>query len=326
MPAHHDVHLGMATLQLPHLDPEQLTEFLESMDDVDSIAARTVEHAVLAEQSGVSSYAMCSLFGVAFGHAHSLSMLREVATRTSHIRLVCVAPNLVSSSPTEIFALFAELNRDFPDRFEITLGRDAFGELTPHSCTETANTAFDQYLSEWGSLAGGSPEPPRAWIDVHNRSSAVMQAVQHRIPLQFQIRSGCPSDCKPFADIYHQANHRFARGTLPLAFQLPGFVAATDTEARDAAYEFWRLRSPRSTPEAERRSDFDREATSGAAIVGSPDTVARRLADAIELLGASRASLRYPSGMFNAPAVHDCVCLYGEEVIPRVQRLLKKAS
>jgi alkanesulfonate monooxygenase SsuD/methylene tetrahydromethanopterin reductase-like flavin-dependent oxidoreductase (luciferase family) len=107
-------------------------------------------------------------------------------------------------------------------------------------------------------------------------------------------------------------------------------VAETDAEAREQlwpAYEVMRNRIG-----AERgwgptsRAEFDREIDSGSLYVGSPETVARKIAATVRALGASRFALKYGAGTLRHELLLRNIELYGREVIPRVRRLLAGAA
>lgn len=64
----------------------------------------------------------------------------------------------------------------------------------------------------------------------------------------------------------------------------------------------------------------------GSLYVGSPDTVARKIAHTVRGLGIERFDLKYSNG----PMPHDqsmrAIELYGTQVIPRVQQLLSNVD
>jgi alkanesulfonate monooxygenase SsuD/methylene tetrahydromethanopterin reductase-like flavin-dependent oxidoreductase (luciferase family) len=60
----------------------------------------------------------------------------------------------------------------------------------------------------------------------------------------------------------------------------------------------------------------------GSLYVGSPDTVARKIASAVQALDVGRFDLIYTAGSIPASARLHAVELYGTEVIPRVRALL----
>ena len=106
----------------------------------------------------------------------------------------------------------------------------------------------------------------------------------------------------------------------------PGHVAETDAGAREElwpAYEVMRNRigAERGWPPTS-RAEFDREVAVGSLYVGSPETVARKIAATVRALGASRFDLKYSNGTLRHELMLRSIELYGHEVIPRVRRLL----
>ncbi len=79
-----------------------------------------------------------------------------------------------------------------------------------------------------------------------------------------------------------------------------GHIAETDAKAREVlwpAYEVMRNRigAERGWGPAS-RAEFDREIAAGSLYVGSPETVARKIAATVRALGASRFDLKYSAG------------------------------
>ena len=74
------------------------------------------------------------------------------------------------------------------------------------------------------------------------------------------------------------------------------------------------------------RAEFDREIAAGSLYVGSPDTVARKIAATVRALGAARFDLKYSAGTLPHDAMLRSIELYGREVIPRVRDLVGEAS
>lgn len=60
----------------------------------------------------------------------------------------------------------------------------------------------------------------------------------------------------------------------------------------------------------------------GALYVGSPETVARKIAANLTLLGATRFDLKYGMGGLSHQALMTNIELYGRQVVPRVRELL----
>ena len=64
----------------------------------------------------------------------------------------------------------------------------------------------------------------------------------------------------------------------------------------------------------------------GALYVGSPETVARKIAATAGVLGLSRFDLKYDMGRLPQLQRATSIELYGREVIPRVRELLRQAA
>jgi alkanesulfonate monooxygenase SsuD/methylene tetrahydromethanopterin reductase-like flavin-dependent oxidoreductase (luciferase family) len=61
----------------------------------------------------------------------------------------------------------------------------------------------------------------------------------------------------------------------------------------------------------------------GALYVGSPETVAQKIAANLTVLGATRFDLKYGMGGLSHEALMTNIELYGTEVVPRVRQLLQ---
>ncbi|HEY3011950.1 MAG TPA: hypothetical protein VGJ36_04325 [Gemmatimonadales bacterium] len=72
------------------------------------------------------------------------------------------------------------------------------------------------------------------------------------------------------------------------------------------------------------RAEFDHEIAAGSLYVGSPQTVARKIAATVRALGASRFDLKYSAGTLGHELLLRSIELYGREVIPRVRQLLSE--
>jgi alkanesulfonate monooxygenase SsuD/methylene tetrahydromethanopterin reductase-like flavin-dependent oxidoreductase (luciferase family) len=64
------------------------------------------------------------------------------------------------------------------------------------------------------------------------------------------------------------------------------------------------------------------EANFGSLYVGSPETVARKIARAMKAVGATRFDFKYVNGPIPQDQLLKSLELYGTQVIPRVKELL----
>ena len=134
----------------------------------------------------------------------------------------------------------------------------------------------------------------------------------------------------PYVELYHRALAQLGTEPLPVGVHSPGHIADTDAEAREKlwpAYQVMRNRigAERGWPPTS-RAEFDREVAEGSLYVGSPETVARKIAATVRALGASRFDLKYSNGTLPHELMLRSIELYGREVIPRVRELLAEES
>lgn len=73
------------------------------------------------------------------------------------------------------------------------------------------------------------------------------------------------------------------------------------------------------------RGEFEHEADSGSLYVGSPETVATRIAATITALGPSRFDMKYSAGALSHERMMRSIDLYGSSVVPRAKQLIAAA-
>ena len=151
----------------------------------------------------------------------------------------------------------------------------------------------------------------------------------------FQPHAGyhrwAPSRFRPFTALYHQALEQFGRPTLPIGVHSPGHVAATDGQAQE---EFWpryleviRHVSKTRGFAVPTRASFEHEIGPGGALyVGSPETVARKIAANLTQLNATRFDLKFAMGGLSQKALMTNIELYGTRVVPLVRAILEASS
>lgn len=64
----------------------------------------------------------------------------------------------------------------------------------------------------------------------------------------------------------------------------------------------------------------------GSLYVGSPETVAQKIARALQVVGAQRFDFKYVNGPLPQGQIMKSLELYGTKVIPRVRELLTSAK
>jgi alkanesulfonate monooxygenase SsuD/methylene tetrahydromethanopterin reductase-like flavin-dependent oxidoreductase (luciferase family) len=145
------------------------------------------------------------------------------------------------------------------------------------------------------------------------------------------IIGGNPARFAPFSQLFQQALQRFGQAPLPVGVHSPGHVANTDEKARE---EFWphylevirRVSKTRGFAVPTKEAFTDEIGPHGALYVGSPETVAQKIAANLTALGANRFDLKYGMGGLTHEALMTNIELYGTQVIPRVRELLARAQ
>jgi alkanesulfonate monooxygenase SsuD/methylene tetrahydromethanopterin reductase-like flavin-dependent oxidoreductase (luciferase family) len=164
------------------------------------------------------------------------------------------------------------------------------------------------------------------WIGVGGSPESVVRAARYGFPLMLAIIGGDPARFAPYTDLYRRALDELEQPSLPIGVHSPGFVADTDEDARELLYPHFKANRDRIG--AERgwgpltREQYDAEVDHGALFVGSPETVARKIAVTVRALGIQRFDLKYSNGPLAHPLLMHSIELYGTKVIPRVRDLL----
>lgn len=171
--------------------------------------------------------------------------------------------------------------------------------------------------------------PLKAWVGVGGSPESVVRAARYRFPLTLAIIGGEPRRFAPYVELYHRALRQLGSAPLPVGVHSPGHVAETDAQAREELWPAYEVM--RNWIGAERgwsptsRAEFECEIAAGSLYVGSPETVARKIATTVRALGASRFDLKYSNGTLRHELLLRSIELYGREVNPRVRRLLAEA-
>lgn len=309
-----------------------------------------VEQGVLADRVGLDHFGVGEHHRDDFAVSAPEVVLAAVAARTSTVRLSSAVTVLSSDDPVRVYQRFATLDAVSGGRAEIIVGRGSFVESFPLFGYDLADyeRLFEEKLDlmaalrteapvTWSgtlrsSLAGVQVYPTTAagalpvWVGVGGSPESVVRAARHGLPMMLAIIGGEPTRFLPYAQLYRQETQRRGHAELPLGVHSGGFVAATDEAARELHYPFYRAGIDRIgrergwLPLTPQRYLTDVER--GSLYVGSPDTVASRIAATVRILGAQRFDLKYSSGALPQAALMDSIELFGTEVAPRVRRLL----
>jgi probable LLM family oxidoreductase len=309
-----------------------------------------IEEAILADQVGVEAIGLGEHHRPDFAISEPDVVLAAIAARTKRIWLGSAVTVLSSDDPVRVFERFSTLNAASNGRAEVTLGRGSFIESFPLFGFELSDyeKLFEEKLELFAALLKNEPVtwsgttrrpladqrvfPPiekgrlRTWIGVGGSPESVVRAAHYDLPLMLAIIGGDPKRFRPFVDLYHRAFAQFGKPVQPVGIHSHGYVADTDARARE---EFWpHYKASRDRIGAERgwppttKTAFEQEVDGGALHLGSPETVARRIATTIKDLGAVRFDMKYSVGTLPHDKLMRCIELYGSKVMPRVRELL----
>jgi alkanesulfonate monooxygenase SsuD/methylene tetrahydromethanopterin reductase-like flavin-dependent oxidoreductase (luciferase family) len=141
---------------------------------------------------------------------------------------------------------------------------------------------------------------PRTWIVVGATLETILRAARHDFPLMIAVIGGDPPRFKPFVDLYHDAFEKLGRPARAIGIHSVGYIAETDSQVHNELWPDYKLMRDRigvehNWPPIE-RAQFDLEAEKGSLYVGSPATVADKIAATMQVLGATRFDMRYAAG------------------------------
>jgi probable LLM family oxidoreductase len=314
-----------------------------------------VEQGVFADQLGVD------FFGIGEHHTDDFPLsaadvvLAAIAARTTDIHLGSAVTVLSSDDPVRVFQRYSTLDAVSGGRAEVILGRGSSIDSFPLFGYDLSDyeDLFEEKADLFADLRKGGPVtwqgktrasltdqdvvphtehgPFPTWIGVGGSPQSVIRAAHYGFSLMLAIIGGPPERFAPFSQLFRQALDQFGRDPLPVGVHSPGHVAVTDERARA---EFWPhyLRVISHVSETRgfaipTKESFLREVgPHGALYVGSPETVAQKIAANLTVLGANRFDLKYGMGGLSHAALMTNIELYGTQVIPRVRELLAAES
>jgi probable LLM family oxidoreductase len=310
-----------------------------------------VEQGVLADQVGVD------FFGIGEHHTDDFPMsaadvaLGAIAARTTRIRLGSAVTVLSSDDPVRVFQRYSTLDAVSGGRAEVILGRGSSVDSFPLFGYHLADyeELFEEKTNLFAELVKGGPvswrgktraslsdqdvvphveSPPLpVWIGVGGSPESVIRAARYGFSLMLAIIGGPPSRFAGFSDLFHQALESFGHPVRPIGVHSPGHIAVTDEQARDEFFPRYvdvirRVSKSRGFAVPSRESFNYEVGPQGALYVGSPETVAQKIAANLPDLGATRFDLKYGMGGLSHDALMTNIDLYGTQVIPRVRDLL----
>jgi len=318
------------------------------------VIRNVIEEGVLADRLGIDFIGLGEHHRADFAISAPEVVLAAIAARTKKIRLGSAVTVLSSDDPIRVFQRFSAVDAVSQGRAEVILGRGSFTESFPlfgfdlgqyQELFEEKLDLFVELLKQAPVTWQGNLRPPlkdqsiyppvergtlKTWIGVGGSPESVVRAAHYDLPLMLAIIGGDPKRFRPYVDLYRRACEQFGRPTKPIGVHSPGYVAETDEAARE---ELWpdyktmrdRIGKERGWPPMG-RDEFVHEADHGSLYVGSPETVARKIAATVKALGVARFQLKYSAGPLPHEKLMKSIELYGTKVVPLVREMLVEAK
>ena len=325
-------------------------------EDGQPLSAASVIREVLAEGQLADRLGL-DFFGVGEHHRPDYAIsapdtvLAGLATSTMRIRLGTSVTVLSSDDPIRVFQRFSTVDALSNGRAEITVGRGSFVESFPlfGLALQDYEVLFSEkldlltkVLQEKAFRWEGSVRPPvetgpvmpptesghlPTWVGVGGTPASVVRAAHYGLPIVIAIIGGASAQFAPLADLYRRACDESGHPGLPIGVHSPGHVAVTDEEAREQYLPHFieqmrKIGRERGWAPMTEEAALAQLSPEGAVYCGSPETVARKIARTVTVLGASRFQFKYSNGRLPHELRMESIRLFGEEVAPRVRELL----
>lgn len=314
------------------------------------VIRNVVDEAVLAEASGLDVVGIGEHHRPDFAVSVPDMVLAGIATRTSHLRLASSVTVLSSDDPVRVFQRFSTLDALSHGRADVVLGRGSFTESFPlfgYSLDDYA-TLFEEKLELFMRLREETPltwqgkltqdlhdvtvypsvetGPLSTWIAVGGSPESVVRAASYGLPLMLAVIGGPHERFAPFAELHRRALEEYELPPQRVGFHSWGHVAATDEQAAEELYPAWlEMVTQMSTERGwapPSRAQFNSEISEGAMMVGAPETVARKIANALKVLGADRFTMKVSAGRLGHQEIMGSIELLGTRVAPLVRDML----
>jgi probable LLM family oxidoreductase len=314
--------------------------------------AQLLAEAETAERAGLDAFGVGEHHRGDFIDSSPAVILAAAAGRTRRIRLHSAVTVLSAADPVRAFQDYATLDLVSGGRAEMVVGRGSFIDAFPlfglkledyddlfteklglllklrEAAEVTWSGRFRPALDRQAVHPRPMQSPMPLWIGVGGTPDSFIRAGTLGLPLMVAIIGGTFDRFRPLVDLYREAGRRAGHPaeSLRVGLHAFGFVAETDAEARDVLFKGWhhmftRLARERGWSGAS-RAQFDAMcAPGGAFLVGSPATVAAKLAETnMALGGLARVNFQMSAAAGNHEAMKRSITLLGEEVAPAMRK------
>jgi probable LLM family oxidoreductase len=337
--------LGVYTFAEVHPEPGQ-----SWADAAARRLAELMEEAELADRLGLEVFGVGEHHRPDFAVSSPATALAAIAARTNAIRLTSAVTVLSSDDPVRVFQDFATIDLLSGGRAEIMAGRGSFIESFPLFGFDLDD--YDELFAEklelllrirqgeridWpgsrhraaieglGVYPRPLQDPLPVWVAVGGNPPSAIRAATLGLPMALAIIGGEPARFAPLVELYRRA------GGTRVSINSHAYVAETDEQAADEFFPAYagmmnrigleRGWSPMVRPQ------FDAlRSPRGALVVGSPETVTKKILAQHEIFDHGR----FLAQMSVGPMPHDQVMrsleLFGTEVAPVVREALAERS
>jgi probable LLM family oxidoreductase len=328
---------------------EVATDAGHNLSDAETLRL-IVEEARLAEAVGLDVFSVGEHYREGHNDTATPVLLAAIATATERIRLGTSVTVLSTNDPVRLYHEFSTLDAVSDGRAQLVLGRASATESFPlfgydladyEQLFEEKLDLFVRLLREEKVTWSGTVRSPLVeqrlhprmrpggiptWIGVGGSPNSVIRAAHYGLPLMLAIIGGRPQRFAGHVELYHRALEQFGQPAQPVGQHSLGLIAETDEEAVETWWRYWQPVVAQVSRERgfyePTRERYDAEIDQGALFVGSPETVAQKIATVVRDLRLSRFDLKYDVMHLPRDARARTIELLGRQVAPRVRELL----
>ncbi len=313
-----------------------------------------VEQAVFADQLGLDHFSIGEHHRDDFAVSAPDTVLAGIATKTSRIKLGTGVTVLSSEDPVRVYQRFATIDALSNGRAEITAGRGSFIESFPLFGYELKDYSvlFEEklellveILKENAVTWSGSTRAPLNNQEIYPKTErgsiplrvgvggtpeSVVRAARLNAKLAIAIIGGDPARFAPFSDLYRTAMKEFGHELLPISIHSPGHISDSDEQAIEELWPHYEAMFGRIGRERgwgpTSKAHFINEVRHGSFYVGTPETVAKKMAYAISSVGVQRFDFKYSNGPMPHSQLMKSIELYATKVVPMVKEILAEQN
>lgn len=312
-----------------------------------------LEEVKLADELGIDVFGLGEHHRDDYSVSSPTTVLGAAAAITKDIKLSSAVTVLSSDDPVRVYQQFATIDLISGGRAEIMAGRGSFIESFPLFGYDLGdyNELFEEKLellleinkSEKVNWSGKLRAPihnlgvyPRAvegeipvWLAAGGTPSSAVRAAKLKLPIMLAIIGGMPENFIPFINLYKKT--ALESGTsaenLQVGINNHVFIGENDEEIADAFFPHYAQmmdrvgRSRGWQPMSRQQFEFMRSER-GSLMVGSVEKVIDKIVLEHEMFGFTRFMAHTSLGTVPHELTMKSIQLYGNEVIPEVNRRL----